>query len=91
MAARRKNPRLRVGDPVTGRTYVEPEDRGRESPKPITGTVSQIGSGWDGVDEGLAYVWVRLPSGREAKALAQELEPAPSAGAGAPRHLPRRP
>ncbi|MFD3557030.1 hypothetical protein ACFWWA_33735 [Streptomyces goshikiensis] len=91
LAARRKSTRLRVGDPVTGWTYVEPEDRGRESSQPITGTVPQIGSGGNGVDDDLAYVWVRLPSGRDAKALVRELEPDPSAGAGAPRHLPRQP
>lgn len=46
VAARRQSARLRVGDTVTGWSYVEPGDRGREQPQPITGTIAQIGSGW---------------------------------------------
>ncbi|MFD3939989.1 hypothetical protein ACFWSF_33525 [Streptomyces sp. NPDC058611] len=83
-AARRNSVRLRVGDLVTGRSYVEPQDRSREQPRPITGTVSQIGSGWTGVDDAVGYVWVRLPCGREAKALVRDVEktPAPRADEG---------
>ncbi|MBT2453004.1 hypothetical protein J7F03_39460 [Streptomyces sp. ISL-43] len=92
VAARRKTVRLRVGDMVTGWSYVEPEGRGQELPQLIVGTVSQIGSGWTGVDDAVAYVWVRLPSGREAKALTGELEKTTDTGAGAggPGHLLRR-
>ncbi|QES56313.1 hypothetical protein DEJ51_20825 [Streptomyces venezuelae] len=89
-ATRGKAARLCVGDTVTGRSYIEPWDRARQQPQLITGTVAQIGSGWPGGDEVLGYVWVRLPCGREAKALARELEKttaAPSAGEG---HRPRR-
>ncbi|MEV7445710.1 hypothetical protein AB0O22_32015 [Streptomyces sp. NPDC091204] len=81
--------RLRVGDTVTGRSYVEPRDRTREQPQLITGTVAQIGSGWTGVDDVLGYVWVRLSCGREAKALVRDVEKtaAPLAGEGnRPRH-----
>ncbi|GGZ89593.1 hypothetical protein GCM10010371_56830 [Streptomyces subrutilus] len=77
-AAHRNSVRLRVGDLVTGRSYVEPQHRSREQPRPITGTVSQIGSGWAGVDDAIRYVWVRLPCGREAKALARDVEKAPA-------------
>ncbi|MGW6412733.1 hypothetical protein ACWF95_37085 [Streptomyces vinaceus] len=59
----------RVGDTVTGTTYVTPEDRGRERPVEFTGTVVQVGSGWSGVDAETAYLWARLESGREVKAL----------------------
>ncbi|MEU9037956.1 hypothetical protein AB0D45_24070 [Streptomyces sp. NPDC048352] len=73
-AARRKTTRLRVGDLVTGRSYVEPGNRAREQSQLITGTVAQIGSGWAGVDASQAYLWVRLPSGLEVKALIQDVE-----------------
>ncbi|MFD4740157.1 hypothetical protein ACFWNQ_22705 [Streptomyces virginiae] len=91
-AAYRQTARLRVGDLVTGQSYVEPQDGTREQPRLITGTVAQIGSGWTGIDEDLGYVWVRLPCGREAKALARGLEKtttvAPS-GAGEGHRLQR--
>ncbi|MFE1556120.1 hypothetical protein ACFW6V_14225 [Streptomyces sp. NPDC058734] len=69
MARARRAP-YEVGDEVTGTSYIDPEDRKRgQRPEAITGIVVQIGSGWAGVDADLAYVWVRLPSGRERKAL----------------------
>ncbi|WP_143196932.1 hypothetical protein [Streptomyces sp. CB00455] len=58
-----------VGDLVTGTSYVKSEDRPREQPEEITGRIVQVGSGWDGIDSAQAYVWVRLPSGRERHAL----------------------
>ncbi|WP_031155361.1 hypothetical protein [Streptomyces erythrochromogenes] len=60
-----------IGDTVTGWTVVPPEDRTRQQPEQVTGTVVQIGSGWAGVDCGTAYLWLRLPSGREAQVLIQ--------------------
>ncbi|WP_329438822.1 hypothetical protein OG906_00395 [Streptomyces sp. NBC_01426] len=94
VAARRQSARLRVGDTVTGWSYVEPGDRGREQPQPITGTIAQIGSGWGGVDSDHAYVWVRLPSCLEAKALTRDLEKTTTtdrpARADSAEHLPLR-
>ncbi|MGW7102863.1 hypothetical protein [Streptomyces sp. NPDC054838] len=72
--ARRRNAPCEVGDTVTGISYVEPADRGRETAVHFTGTVVQVGSGWDGVDAALAYLWARLPSGREVKALIRDVE-----------------
>ncbi|MFI5642377.1 hypothetical protein ACIA8H_33900 [Streptomyces goshikiensis] len=73
--ARRRTARkpFRVGDQVTGTTYVEPDERRRERPAEFTGTVAQVGSGWKGVDTDLAFLWVRLPSGREVKALVRDV------------------
>ncbi|MFD8141580.1 hypothetical protein [Streptomyces sp. NPDC059708] len=65
-----------VGDQVTGTSYVAPEDRWRERPEPIAGRVVQVGSGWDGVDAAQAFVWVRLPSGRERQALMRDIRKA---------------
>ncbi|MFD7262415.1 hypothetical protein [Streptomyces sp. NPDC059874] len=62
-----------VGDLVTGTSYVQPEDRAREKPAEITGHIVQVGSGWDGIDADHAYVWVRLPSGRERQALIRDI------------------
>ncbi|MDH6545539.1 hypothetical protein [Streptomyces sp. SPB4] len=73
MARRRTSP-YKVGDQVTGTSYVEPDDRLREAPIQFTGAVVQVGSGWAGVDASQAYLWVRLPSGREIKALIQDVE-----------------
>ncbi|MEU0274915.1 hypothetical protein [Streptomyces sp. NPDC006307] len=64
---------LRVGDTVTGRTYVSPEDKGREQPQEITGTVVQVGSGFAGVDAEKAFVWVRLPDCTERKCLIRDV------------------
>lgn len=74
--ARRRTARTpyRIGDTVTGTTYVEPDDRRREVPAAFTGTVVQVGSGWSGVDADLAFLWARLPSGREVKALLRDVE-----------------
>ncbi|MFJ3882958.1 hypothetical protein ACIPW5_36605 [Streptomyces sp. NPDC090077] len=63
-----------VGETDSGTTYVEPGDRAREVPVTFTGEVVQVGSGWDGVDADLAYLWARLPSGREVKALIRDVE-----------------
>ncbi|MEU2453876.1 hypothetical protein ABZ605_27835 [Streptomyces sp. NPDC012765] len=71
--ARRRSASYKVGDIVTGTTYVEPEDRRREAPVEFTGTVVQLGAGWQRVDASLAYLWARLPSGREVKALIQDV------------------
>ncbi|MFD6534923.1 hypothetical protein [Streptomyces goshikiensis] len=71
--ARRRSAPYKVGDTVTGTTYVEPEDRRREAPVEFTGTVVQVGAGWKGVDVSLAYLWARLPSGREVKALIRDV------------------
>lgn len=68
--ARAQRALCEVGEEVTGTSYVDPEDRKRgQRPEAITGMVVQIGSGWAGVDADVAYVWVRLPSGRERKVL----------------------
>ncbi|WP_407841363.1 hypothetical protein ACE1OC_41045 [Streptomyces sp. DSM 116496] len=64
----------KVGDTVTGTTYVEPEDRRRERPVEFTGTIAQVGAGWDGMDAAIAYLWVRLESGLEIKALIRDVE-----------------
>ncbi|MFF4324819.1 hypothetical protein [Streptomyces sp. NPDC001568] len=53
---------------------MERQDRGRELPAEFTGVIAQIGSGWDDVDADTAYVWVRLKSGREVKALIRDVE-----------------
>lgn len=72
--ARLARARYKAGDTVTGTTYVEPDDRRREVPVEFTGTVVQVGSGWNSVDADLAFLWARLPSGREVKALIQDVE-----------------
>ncbi|MFD9453459.1 hypothetical protein ACFWBC_10255 [Streptomyces sp. NPDC059985] len=64
----------KVGETVTGTTYVEPADRVREAPVQFTGEVVQIGSGWAGVEADIAFLWARLPSGREVKALMRDVE-----------------
>ncbi|MCC0100700.1 hypothetical protein K7B10_39300 [Streptomyces flavotricini] len=74
MAAPRRTAPYRVGDLVTGTSYVAPQNRGRESPELITGRVVQVGSGWDGIDADQAYVWVRLASGRERQALIRDIQ-----------------
>lgn len=74
--ARRRPARapFKVGDAVTGTTYVEPTFRGREAAVEFAGTVVQIGSGWAGVEADLAFLWARLPSGREVKAPIRDVE-----------------
>ncbi|MFB6615758.1 hypothetical protein ACIGFK_36515 [Streptomyces sp. NPDC085524] len=62
-----------VGDLVTGTSYVQPGDRVSEKPVEIIGHIVQVGSGWDGIDADHAYVWVRLPSGRERQALIRDI------------------
>ncbi|MGW8782389.1 hypothetical protein ACWGNM_30600 [Streptomyces sp. NPDC055796] len=74
MATPRRTAPYRVGDLVTGISYVAPQHRGREMPEPITGRVVQVGSGWAGVDADQAYVWVRLPSGCERQALIGDIQ-----------------
>ncbi|MBT2395642.1 hypothetical protein [Streptomyces sp. ISL-100] len=64
----------RVGDIVTGISYVPPEDHHREQPEEITGKVVQVGAGWAGVDADRAYVWVRLANGRERQALVRDIQ-----------------
>lgn len=71
--ARGGRARFKVGDTVTGWSYVEPEDRRRETPEEIAGRVVQVGSGWKGVEADQAYLWIRLPSGREARALIRDV------------------
>ncbi|MGW7343070.1 hypothetical protein [Streptomyces sp. NPDC054854] len=90
MAVRRRTAPYKVGDQVAGTSYVEPADRLRESPVRFAGAVVQVGSGWAGVDASQAYLWVRLASGREVKALIRDVErldpglrPPPQGGAGA--------
>ncbi|MEU2429627.1 hypothetical protein ABZ611_08885 [Streptomyces sp. NPDC007861] len=65
----------RVGDRITGLSYVPPEGRPSSRPAPVTGTVVQVGSGWAGIDADRAYVWVRLADGTECQALISEIEP----------------
>ncbi|MFE3761014.1 hypothetical protein ACFXPI_04510 [Streptomyces sp. NPDC059104] len=66
--ARVRSP-YRVGDTVTGTTYVDPADRGHETPERVTGEVVQVGSGWVGVDADAVYLWIRLRNGRERQVL----------------------
>lgn len=72
VATRERRCPYAVGDVVTGTTYVEPAERGRTAPQEFTGEVVQIGSGWAGVDAPNAYLWARLPSGLEVKALLRD-------------------
>ncbi len=65
---------FKVGDHVTGTTYVPPEHRRWERPEPFEGHVVQVGSGYAGVDADRAFVWVRLPDGTERQALMNETE-----------------
>ncbi|MFF3726859.1 hypothetical protein ACFYYM_31335 [Streptomyces erythrochromogenes] len=74
VATRERRCPYAVGDVVTGTTYVEPSERGHTTPQEFTGEVVQIGSGWAGVDAPTAYLWARLPSGLEVKALIQDCE-----------------
>ncbi|MFB7260703.1 hypothetical protein ACFCXH_00845 [Streptomyces nojiriensis] len=74
VATRERRCPYAVGDIVTGTTYVEPSERCHEAPQEFTGEVVQIGSGWAGVDAPNAYLWARLPTGREVKALIQDCE-----------------
>ncbi|MER6445451.1 hypothetical protein [Streptomyces venezuelae] len=76
-AVARRTGRCKTGDVVTGTTYVEPGNRRREVAAAFTGTVVQVGSGWKGVDADLAFVWARLPSGREVKALIRHISKVP--------------
>ncbi|MEU2395078.1 hypothetical protein [Streptomyces sp. NPDC007369] len=69
MATRSRRCPYAVGDTVTGTTYAENR---REVPQQFTGKVVQIGSGWAGVDADQAYLWARLASGREVKALIKD-------------------
>lgn len=69
---RRQAP-YKIGDQVTGTSCVPPEGRRQDQPETITGRVVQVGSGWDGVDAARAFVWVRLPSGRERQALIRDV------------------
>ncbi|MET9470292.1 hypothetical protein ABZY44_36960 [Streptomyces sp. NPDC006544] len=71
--ARVRSP-YKVGDTVTGTTYVRAEDRIRVTPERVSGIVVQVGSGWDGVDADAAYLWLRLTCGREAQVLIRGAE-----------------
>ncbi|WP_406388661.1 hypothetical protein [Streptomyces sp. NBC_00211] len=51
MVGPRRTAPYRVGDLVSGTSYVDPQDRGREMPEPNTGRVVQVGSGWAGADD----------------------------------------
>lgn len=73
MAPTRRQAPYKVGDQVTGTSYVPPEDRRRKQPEPITGHVVQVGSGWNGIDAAHAFVWVRLASGQERQALIRDI------------------
>ncbi|MDA5279890.1 hypothetical protein ACWGHM_31970 [Streptomyces sp. NPDC054904] len=55
----------RVGEWVRGWTL--PDSGGHEQPEECEGEVVQVGSGWDGVDAHIAYLWVRMASGREQR------------------------
>ncbi|WP_371579001.1 hypothetical protein [Streptomyces sp. NBC_01314] len=67
-------PRFRVGDRVRGTTYVPPDLRRQERPEPFEGVVVQIGSGYDKVDAGRAYLWTRLADHTERQSLVEETE-----------------
>ncbi|MCX4546632.1 hypothetical protein [Streptomyces sp. NBC_01565] len=55
----------RVGERVKGWTLPDPDSC--EQPEECEGEVVQVGSGWDGVDAHMAYLWVRVASGREQR------------------------
>jgi hypothetical protein len=65
---------FKVGDSVTGTSYVPPERRRFERPEPFAGVVVQVGSGYLGVDAEAAFVWVRLADHTERQALVTDTE-----------------
>jgi hypothetical protein len=67
--------RCQVGDQVDGISWVPPEHRRQERPERFEAAeVVQVGSGYDGVDAKLAFVWVRLSDHTERQALARDVK-----------------
>ncbi|WP_424213543.1 hypothetical protein ACN20G_16470 [Streptomyces sp. BI20] len=67
-------PPFRLGELVTGPTYVPREHPARERSEIVTGRVVQVGSGWAGVDADQAYLWVRMACGRERQMLMRDAD-----------------
>lgn len=76
---------FRIGERVTGMTYVPPENRPFEQPRPFEGDVVQVGSGYAGVDADNSYVWVRLDDVTECQALIVDTKPSTTKTPGAGR------